>query len=190
MASNSVFTYTCPYIRRCSVEATKSPYFDTVAYDAIIDACNDSPGRLLTVLEEAQKITPHQYLPEPVLRHIAKRLDVPLSRIYSIVTFYSFFNLKPQGDHTITVCRGTACHTRGSKMLLDDVLLRLGIKPKEGETGSFTSEDMRFTVKTVACFGQCALAPVIAIDEVIYSNVTSEKLETLLKKLASRKVKS
>ena len=63
MASNSVFTYTCPYIRRCSVEATKSPYFLTVEYDAIIDACNDSQGRLLTVLEEAQKITPHHYLP-------------------------------------------------------------------------------------------------------------------------------
>lgn len=172
------------------MDATNTLHFDSEPYDAIINANKNNPGALLTVLEEAQKITPHQYLPEPVLRHIAERMNVPLSRINSIVTFYSFFNLKPQGDHTITVCRGTACHTRGSKTLLEDVLLKLGIDAKSTNASSFTTDDMRFTVRTVACFGQCALAPVIAVDEVIYSNMTSEKLEALLKKLTARRPKS
>jgi NADH-quinone oxidoreductase subunit E len=172
------------------VDATKTLHVELNAYDAVIDANRGNPGALLTVLEEAQKLTPHRYLPEAVLRHIAERMDIPLSRIYSIVTFYSFFNLKPQGDHTITVCRGTACHTRGSKTLLDDLLLKLGIDPKEEDNTSFTTDDTRFTVRIVACFGQCALAPVIAVDEVIYSNMTSEKLEALLKKLTARRAKA
>ena len=167
--------------------ATK--HYDTKEYDQIIGRHKSSPGALLTVLEEAQRITPHSYLPEPAIKYIAEKMDVPLSRIYSVVTFYSFFNLKPQGDQTITVCRGTACHTRGSRALLNDLMLRLGFEDdddSEGET-SFTTDDMRFTVRTVACFGQCALAPVIAVDEVIHSRMTSEKLEDLLKKLTAEK---
>lgn len=158
------------------------------AYDAVIEAHRNSPGALLTILEEAQKITPHQYLPTEVLRHIGMRMEVPLSKIYSIVTFYSFFNLKPQGDHTITVCRGTACHTRGSKTLLDDVMLKLGLERGDHDEAC-TTDDMRFTVRTVACFGQCALAPVIATDEVIHSNLTSEKLATLLEKVTAKEEK-
>lgn len=158
-------------------------------YDDLIAAHGGKPGGLLTVLECVQKATRHNYLPEPTLRYIASKMDLPLSRIYSVVTFYSFFNLRPQGDHSITVCRGTACHTRGSKVLLNELMLRLGIiadDDGEGET-SFTTDDMRFTVRTVACFGQCALAPVLAVDETIYSNMTSEKVETLLKSLTKKK---
>lgn len=158
-------------------------------YDGLIATHKDNPGGLLTVLESIQKATKHSYLSEPTLRYIALKMGLPLSRIYSVVTFYSFFNLKPQGDHAITVCRGTACHTRGSKGLLNDLILRLGIRvddDSEGET-SFTTDDMLFTVRTVACFGQCALAPVLSVDETIHSNMTSEKLEELLKHLATKK---
>jgi len=159
--------------------------------DALVARYKDAPGGLLTVLENVQKSVEHNYLSDALLRDISSRMDVPLSRIYSVVTFYSFFNLKPQGDHTITVCRGTACHTRGSKGLLNDLLLRLGIRvddDSEGET-SFTTDDMRFTIRTVACFGQCALAPVIAVDEIIYSYMTSEKLEDLLRKITRKKTR-
>ncbi len=168
----------------------KASHFNEQKCSEIITKFQDKPGALLTVLEEVQKITPHSYLPEKTLKYIAENMDVPLSRIYSVVTFYSFFNLKPQGDHTITVCRGTACHTRGSKSLLDDLLIQLDIRDIEDEGEiSFTTSDNKFTVRTVACFGQCALAPVVAIDGVIYSNVTSEILSELLKKLTTKKKK-
>jgi NADH-quinone oxidoreductase subunit E len=110
--------------------------------------------------------------------------------VYNVVTFFSFFNLKPQGKHTLTVCRGTACHTKGSKALLDDLGLMLGCS-KELEEGEsfFTTPDNQFTISTVACFGQCALAPVVAIDGIIYSNVTTAKLQKLLGKISKEKKK-
>jgi len=158
-------------------------------YDTIIATYSGKPGALLSVLEEVQRSTEHTYLNEQALLYIAEEMKVPLSQIYSVVSFYSFFNLKPQGEHTITVCRGTACHTRGSKPLLDDAMAMLGLhQSEEGEDeGSYTTKDMRFTVRTVACFGQCALAPVIAVDEVIFSRMTSDKLTTLLKELMAKK---
>ncbi|MDD3903836.1 MAG: NAD(P)H-dependent oxidoreductase subunit E [Sphaerochaeta sp.] len=161
-------------------------------YDTIIETYKNKPGALLSVLEEVQRKTEHTYLHEQALTYIAQKMEVPLSQVYSVVTFYSFFNLKPQGFHTITVCRGTACHTRGSKPLLDDVMHLLGLHEGENEEGEsyYTTSDMQFTVRTVACFGQCALAPVIAIDDVIYSRMTSEKFAGLLKNLMTKKVPS
>src|SRR5690349_13276549 len=78
-------------------------------------------GAVLAVLEQLQHETPHQYLPESQVRRVARLMGVPLSQLYSVVTFYSFFNLQPQGDHSVAVCRGTACHTRGSRNLLGAV---------------------------------------------------------------------
>ena len=162
----------------------------SAVYDSIISSYKGKPGDLLSVLEEVQKITPHSFLTEPSIRYIAEKMEVPLSKIYSVITFYSFFNLKPQGEHTIIVCRGTACHTRGSRALLTDIMLKLGLNEEEGEgESSFTTDNKKFTVRTVACFGQCALAPVIAVDSVIHSNMTSEKLESIIKKLSSGKAK-
>lgn len=163
-------------------ETNTSP-LDTNRYDTIIEKYKNRPGALLSVLEEVQRISPHTYLNEYSLSYIAIHMHIPLSQVYSVVTFYSFFNLKPQGNHTITVCRGTACHTRGSKPLLEDVLHSLGLHEQNDSDGTsyYTTEDMQFSVRTVACFGQCALAPVIAIDGVIYSKMTSKKVVELLK---------
>ena len=139
--------------------------------DSVITKHKGTHGELLGILEEAQILNENKYLSEDTLNHVALKTGVPLSRIYNVVTFYSFFNLKPQGKHTITVCRGTACHTKGSKSLLSDVGLMLNCsKQLEEEGGSFTTHDNQFTVSTVACFGQCALAPVVAVDGVIHSN--------------------
>lgn len=147
----------------------------------IVQTYKDKPGALLTILEELQNRDPYKYLSEAVLRLVAQELDIPLSRVYSVVTFYSYFNLQPQGKHTIVVCRGTACHTRGSLALLEEAMGRLGHTDfKESEEPSFTTEDKFFTVKTVACFGQCALAPVVAIDGVIHSRMTARNLMTLI----------
>jgi len=142
---------------------------------------NTAPGALLTALEEAQKADEFKYLSEETLRAIAESTGEPLSRVYSVATFYSFFNLTPQGKHSIVVCRGTACHTRGSLGLLREAAQRLGMPDfKEDEEPSFTTADRLFTVRTVACFGQCALAPVIAIDGTIHSRITQGRLCALI----------
>jgi NADH-quinone oxidoreductase subunit E len=158
--------------------------------DSVIARHRGQHGELLGILEETQLLHEQQYLSEEALNHVALRTGVPLSRIYNVVTFYSFFNLAPQGKHKITVCRGTACHTKGSKALLQDLGLILGCG-KELEDGEsyYTTPDSQFTISTVACFGQCALAPVVAIDGVIHSNVTTATLQKLLNKISKRRVK-
>jgi NADH-quinone oxidoreductase subunit E len=143
--------------------------------DKIIEKHRGKPGMLLTTLEEAQEKNPLKYLPGETLSEISKKLKVPYTQVYSVATFYSFFNLKPQGKHSIVVCRGTACHTKGSKALLDDIGKILGIK----HTGD--DADNLFTIRTVSCFGQCAQSPVVAIDDVIYSNMNSRKLLKILR---------
>ncbi|MGE5315015.1 MAG: NAD(P)H-dependent oxidoreductase subunit E [Acidobacteriota bacterium] len=160
---------------------------ETQAIDAIIARHKGRQGELLGILEETQLLNEHNYLSEEALNYVARKTGVPLSRLYSVATFYSFFNLVPQGDHTITVCRGTACHTKGSRSLLNDLGLMLGCQKalKEGDS-FFTTPDRKFTVSTVACFGQCALAPVIAVDEIIYSNMTTAKLQKLIGKVSKK----
>lgn len=150
----------------------------------IIETWKGKNGSVLGALEQAQQNDPKKYLSETTLREISRRLEVPLSQVYSVATFYSFFSLKPQGQHVIVVCRGTACHTRGSLVLLNEALSRLGIKEfREEEENSVTSSDSFATIRTVACFGQCALAPVIMIDGKVISRMTISKLVSLLDKL-------
>ena len=86
--------------------------------DEVIARRTGRPGALLGILEETQEHNPHKYLPMETLRYIGAKTNVPLSRIYSVATFYALFNLQPQGEHTVCICRGTACHTRGSRNLL------------------------------------------------------------------------
>jgi NADH-quinone oxidoreductase subunit E len=143
-----------------------------------------SQGSLLKILEQAQEKDPKHYLSEQAMRSISELAGVPLSQVYSVATFYSFFNLKPQGLHSIVVCRGTACHTRGSLALLNESLSRMGIGAfKEEEENSATSLDGFASIRTVACFGQCALAPVVQIDGVVKSRMTIGKLVAILQKL-------
>ncbi len=152
--------------------------------ESIIDSWKGRNGSLLGALEQAQQNDPKKYLSETTLREISKRLDIPLSRVYSVATFYSFFSLKPQGEHLLIVCRGTACHTRGSLVLLNEALSRLKIKEfNEKEENSVTSSDNLITIRTVACFGQCALAPVIMVDGLVLSRMTVSKLVSLLEKI-------
>jgi NADH-quinone oxidoreductase subunit E len=173
------------------MEGTQTLSRELQQIDSVVTKNKGHHGELLTILEETQLLNEQKYLSEDALNHVALRTGVPLSRIYNVVTFFSFFNLKPQGQHTLTVCRGTACHTKGSKALLDDVGLILGCSKslEEGEV-FFTTPDNRFTISTVSCFGQCALAPVVAIDGVIYSNVTTAKLQKLIGRISKEKKKS
>ena len=159
-----------------------------IILDGIIEKHKGKPGILLTTLEEVQEKNPLKFLPTETLSDVSKKLNIPFTQVYSVATFYSFFNLKPQGKHSIIVCRGTACHTKGSKALLDEVGPILGIKSHEIETEpSYTTPDNMFTIKTVACFGQCAQSPVVAVNGIMYSNVNSQKLMKILSKVKNQR---
>lgn len=149
--------------------------------DDVIARRTGRPGALLGILEEIQDHNAHKYLPIETLRYIGARTNVPLSRIYSVATFYALFNLQPQGEHTVCICRGTACHTRGSRNLLESLKLDLGLNNigdlSEADKLSLTTPDGKFTIRTVACFGQCALAPVVEIDHRISGHVNERTLQ-------------
>ena len=98
------------------------PLGDQEFADQVIAASEDRSGALLSILEKVQEHHPHKFLPLEILEYIADKTDIPLAQIYSVVTFYALFNLEPQGEHTICICRGTACHTRGSRNLLERLM--------------------------------------------------------------------
>jgi NADH-quinone oxidoreductase subunit E len=156
--------------------------------DRVIAAQSGRSGALLSILEAVQEHHPYKYLPLPTLEYIALRTDVPAAQIYSVATFYALFNLEPQGKNTVCVCRGTACHTRGSRDLLDSLRLDMGLHDpqEEEETAAvaLTTPDRKFTLRTVACFGQCALAPVVEINHSIYGHMNERALHRELETLA------
>ena len=152
--------------------------------DKVVGGWVGRPGALLGILEAVQERNPHKYLPLETLRYIATKTGTPLSRIYSVATFYALFNLQPQGENTVCICRGTACHTRGSRNLLQSVRLDLGLGLDGGETDGneadkllLTTPDQKFTVRTVACFGQCAMAPVVEVNHRICGHATERTVQ-------------
>ena len=115
------------------------------------------------------------YLPEGALKAISKGLAVPLSRVYSVATFFKAFSLTPRGRHLVNVCMGTACHVRGSDKVLEQIEKELGIKNGEN------TEDLKFTLETVNCVGACALGPMVIIGEDYHGEMTPEKISDVLK---------
>ena len=161
---------------------------DQDSLDRIIAGQAGRPGALLGILQRLQEESHNKYLPMGTLEYVAKRTGIPQSQVFSVASFYSLFNLEPQGDHIVAICRGTACHTRGSRPLLQRVKLQLGLRDAgiDADKVSLTTPDLQFTVRTVACFGQCALAPVVEVDHAIRGHVTEQALirevETLRKR--------
>jgi len=156
--------------------------------DRVIAEQGGRPGSLLSILEKLQEQHRNKYLPMETLEYVATRTGVPQARVYSVATFYALFNLEPQGTHTVSICRGTACHTRGSRALLERLKLQLGLAGVPEEAGSadkltFTTPDRRFTIRTVACFGQCALAPVVEVNHAIRGHVKEQALMREVDKL-------
>lgn len=170
-----------------AAQPTTSP-LDVDFLDATIAAHRPFAGGLLTILERIQANDPHNYLSTEVLQYVARRMKLPLAQLYSVVTFYAFFNLEPQGKNVVCICRGTACHTRGSRDLLESSKLHLGLlESAEDEDGadklSLTTPNRKFTLRTVACFGQCALAPVIEINNQIRGHVHERELRKEIERL-------
>jgi NADH-quinone oxidoreductase subunit E len=160
------------------------PAEERLFIDNLIASRLGRPGALLGILESVQERNPHKYLSLETLRYIATKTELPLSRIYSVATFYALFNLQPQGENTICICRGTACHTRGSRNLLEGVRLELGLgleneesSDNEGDKLLLTTPDRQFTVRTVACFGQCAMAPVVEVNHRICGHATERTVQ-------------
>ncbi len=143
-------------------------------FKVFIKENEDKQGVLMPVLQKAQGL--FGYLPVEVLEIISKGLDIPLSEIYGVVTFYSQFSLIPKGEYRIGVCLGTACYVKGSHELLNKVMEELGI-----ESGQ-TTPDMKFSLTATRCIGACGLAPVLSVNDDVYGRLKPEDVKGILDK--------
>jgi len=140
--------------------------------DELLSPYSGERGDLIPILQEVQE--KFGYLPREVMQKIAKFLSLPESTVYGVSTFYAQFKFVPTGKRIVKVCRGTACHVRGAGRILGAIERQLGIKPGE------TTDDLEYTLETIACFGSCALAPVIVIDKNVYGRMTTTKVGQIL----------
>lgn len=138
----------------------------------VIAELHDVPGALMPVLQKAQDI--YGYLPVEVQVMVAEGLNVPLSEVYGVVTFYAQFALNPKGEHAISVCLGTACYVKGAQQVLDRLVQKLGI-PVGGIT-----PDGKFSLEACRCVGACGLAPVMMIDGNVYGKLTADEVDKIL----------
>ena len=138
----------------------------------VIDLYKDKKGSLIQILHLAQEI--YGYLPLELQEFIAEKMNIPLSEVSGVVSFYSFFSTVPRGKHTIRVCLGTACYVRGGKRVVEHLQQKLGIDLGE------TTKDGLFTLEVARCIGSCGLAPAMMIDEKVYKQVNVNKLDTIL----------
>nr|WP_320013262.1 NAD(P)H-dependent oxidoreductase subunit E [uncultured Desulfobulbus sp.] len=145
--------------------------FDKVC--AILEENGKLPQRLIPILQAVQE--EYRYLPEDVLTFVADGLGVPPARVYGVATFYSHFALEPKGKYVVRLCDGTACHVKRSVPILEALYARLGLSAKQN-----TTEDMLFTVETVACLGACGLAPVVVINEEVHGQMTPDSAVKLI----------
>jgi NADH-quinone oxidoreductase subunit E len=154
------------------VAETETEAIDLTLLEPVLAERAGMDGSLIPILQKTQDI--YGYLPAEALAEISRATRIPLSKVYGVVTFYAQFSLVPKGKHTVRVCRGTACHVRGGKSVLTTAKRVLGVG--DGET----TEDMMFTLETVACLGACALAPVAVVDGTYYGKVTAQRMEQII----------
>ena len=133
----------------------------------ILEQHGRKPSRLVPVLQAVQE--EYRYLPEEVLTYVATAMDIPAARVFGVATFYSHFAIQPKGKHLVRLCDGTACHVKDSVPILDAIRKRLKLEGKK-----MTTDDMLFTVETVACLGACGLAPVVVADGQVHAQMTPE----------------
>ena len=133
---------------------------------------NRDSSNLIPILQMAQER--FGYLPEGVMQGIAKFLRISEGTVYGVTTFYAQFKLTPIGKRMVKICRGTACHVRGASQILQEAEKQLGIKPGE------TTDDLEYSLETIACFGSCALAPVMVVDKTVHGRMTTKKVDEVL----------
>jgi len=142
---------------------------------AILSRFEGKRDEIIPILQAVQDTL--SYIPEDSMSAIARFTGVPASQVYGVATFYAQFRFTPTGKNTIMVCRGTACHVRGAPAILEEITSHVGLET-EG-----TTEDLAYTVETVACIGCCALAPCITINEEVHGNLTKKKVRKILKEV-------
>jgi len=169
----------------CSTECSCQEESDQEKYariGEIIEEYKDKEGNLIQILHFAQGI--YGYLPLELQQFIAQKLDIPLSKVYGVTSFYSFFSIQPKGENTIRVCLGTACYVRGGKKIIDRLKELLSV-----DVGG-TTADGKFTLEVARCIGACGLAPAMTINDTVYKQVNPDKLQGIIKKaLAQHEVK-
>lgn len=156
----------------CKCKCSGTGEFDLAPLKGVLDEYADVKGAVIPVLQKAQAI--YGYLPKPVIEAIACGLNIPVSEVFGVVTFYAQFHLKPRGKNIIRTCQGTACHVRGAKFILEALTKALGIQPGQ------TTEDLNFTLETVACIGACGLAPVIMVNDDTHGRLTPDAIPAIL----------
>ncbi len=144
-----------------------------LTYDAILDGRRSQPNQLIEVLQDVQ--AQYGYISEEAMRAVSQGLGVSLLEVYRVSSFYKAFSLKPRGKNLITVCTGTACHVRGSKLLINQATTQIGV-----DTGVM-SEDGLFTIEHVNCLGACALGPVVTVNENYHHHMSPSKIRKLIK---------
>jgi len=145
----------------------------------IVGRYGKDPTLILSMLQDIQAV--HNYLPREWLEGLGRELDLPLTKIYRIATFFKTLSLKPRGRHICTVCVGTTCHVRGAPKLIDKIERDFAIKAGE------TTADMELTMETVGCVGACALGPLVVLDGKYHGHTTTESLGKVLKGFAKEK---
>lgn len=146
---------------------------DLPRLETILSRYEGESADLIPVLQDIQDS--FSYLPKDELQVVSERLNVPLTQIYSVATFFKMFSLIPKGKHQIKVCLGTTCHLRGGARVAESLSHRLGV-----EVG-YTTKDMQFTLETVGCLGSCAQAPVMMVDDKYFGRSTVDKVPKILK---------
>lgn len=144
--------------------------------DEILLAHNNDPTLVIAIMQDIQK--EYHYLPQESLTYIAKALNLPEAKIYSVATFYENFSLDAKGKYIIKICDGTACHVRKSVPVLEEFRKVLGVSAEKP-----TTDDMMFTVETVSCLGACGLAPACTVNDEVHPAMTPEKARELIKQL-------
>lgn len=129
---------------------------------------------LIAILQEIENL--YGYLPAWALKYVSERLDVPMTQVYGVASFYKAFHLTRRGKHLIRVCLGTACHVRGGQRVIEELERKLNMRVGE------TTEDLKFTLERVNCLGCCALGPIVMIDENYYGHMSPAKVGPLIKK--------
>ena len=147
--------------------------------DRILKKYDYKKSSLIPILQDMQTI--NRWLPKETLEYVSEKMDISLMDVYSLVTFYKSFSLKPRGKHIVTVCSGTACHVRGGPKVLSEIENQLGITVDE------TTPDKNFTLETVRCLGACALGPLMVIDGKYYGQMNPKKVASTLKKYSKKK---
>lgn len=143
--------------------------------ERILPILNSHPKKresLIPVLQEVQGVL--GYLPEEAVNEIAQFLGISRSDIYGVASFYAQFRFERQGEHAVKVCQGTACHVRGGKRIMGEAIQQLGVQPGQ------VTPDFKFSLERVACFGACALAPVMVVDKTVYAKMTTPQVKKIL----------